>query len=174
LCGASYGGLPATGAADRAADRVRLLVYIDGLVPVPGRPALDQFPARFAGLVRDGIAAHGPAWRVPMPAGFFDALIPPGSVPEAVRQDYLDRARAHPAASFTEPSPPTGALDAVPKAFIRCTTDEWAAQLGGDPVAAAAACARDAGWTYREIGVGHDPQVFDAEGIARLMIELAN
>jgi pimeloyl-ACP methyl ester carboxylesterase len=174
LCGASYGGLPATGAADRAADRVRLLVYIDGLVPVPGRPALDQFPARFAGLVRDGIAAHGPAWRVPMPAGFFDALIPPGSVPEPVRQDYLDRVRAHPATSFTEPILPTGALDSVPKAFIRCTTDEWAAQLGGDPVAASAARARDAGWAYREIGVGHDPQVFDAEGIARLMIELAS
>ena len=174
LCGASYGGLPATGAADRAADRVRLLMYIDGLVPVPGRPAIDQFPAWFAGLVRDGIAAHGSAWRVPMPAGFFDALIPPGSVPEVVRQDYLDRVRAHPAASFTEPIRPTGALESVPKAFIRCTAGEQAAQLGGDPVAASAARAREAGWTYREIGVGHDPQVFDAEGIARLMIELSN
>ena len=44
LCGASYGGLPATGAADRAADRVRLLVYIDGLVPVPGRPPMTSSP----------------------------------------------------------------------------------------------------------------------------------
>jgi pimeloyl-ACP methyl ester carboxylesterase len=174
LCGASYGGLPATGAADRAADRVRLLVYIDGLVPVPGRPAIDQFPARFADMIRDGIAEHGSAWRVPMPAGFFDALIPAGSVPDAVRHDYLDRVRAHPAASFTEPIRHTGALESVPRAFVRCTTREWSEQLGGDPVAMAAARARDAGWAYREINVGHDPQVFDAEGIARLMIELAN
>ena len=92
LCGASYGGLPATGAADHAADRVRLLVYIDGLVPVPGRPAIDQFPASFADMIRDGIAEHGSAWRVPLPAGFFDALIPAGSVPEAFRQDYARRA----------------------------------------------------------------------------------
>jgi hypothetical protein len=56
----------------------------------------------------------------------------------------------------------------------RCTTGEYAEQLGGDPVAAAAAHALEAGWTYREINVPHDPQVFDAEGIARLMIELAN
>ena len=174
LCGASYGGLPATGAADRAADRVRLLVYIDGLVPVPGRSAIDQFPARFADMIRDGMAEHGSVWRVPMPAGFFDALIPPGSVPEAGRQDYLDRVRAHPAATFTEPTRQTEALESVPRAFIRCTADEWAEQLGGDPVAVAAAHARDAGWAYREINVGHDPQVFDAEGIARLMIELAN
>jgi pimeloyl-ACP methyl ester carboxylesterase len=174
LCGASYGGLPATGATDRAADRVRLLMYIDGLVPVPGRPALDQFPAWFADMVREGIAAHGSAWRVPMPAGFFDALIPAGAVPEAVRQDYLDRVRAHPAASFTEPVRHTDALESVPKAFIRCMAGDFEEQLGGDLVAAAAARALEAGWTYREINVGHDPQVFDAEGIARLMIELAS
>ena len=174
LCGASYGGIAATGAADRAADRVRLLVYIDGLVPVPGRPAIDLFPASIADMIRDGIAEHGSAWRVPMPAGLFDALIPPGSVPEAVRQDYLDRIRAHPAASFTEPIRHTGAAESVPKAFVSCTTGNYAEQVGGDPVAVAAAHAREAGWTYREIPVGHDPKVFDAEGIARLMIELAN
>src|SRR5215472_13699885 len=48
LCAASYGAMPATGAADRAADRVRLLLYVDGLVPLPGRSALDLAPARFA------------------------------------------------------------------------------------------------------------------------------
>lgn len=174
LCGASYGGMSATGAADRAADRVRLLVYVDGLIPVPGRPAIDLFPAGVAGLIREGLAAHGPAWRLPMLAGLFEALIPAGSVPEAVRQDYLDRIRAHPAASFIEPVPLTGAVESVPRAFVRCTAGAWADHVGGDPVAAAAACAREAGWTYREINVPHDPQVFDAEGIARLMIELAD
>jgi hypothetical protein len=95
-------------------------------------------------------------------------------VPEAVRQDYLDQIRAHPAASFTEPIRHTGALESVPKAFVSCTTRNYAEQFGGDPVAVAAAHARESGWTYREINVGHDPQVFDAEGIARLMIELAD
>ena len=174
LCGASFGGMAATGAADRAADRVRLLVYIDGLVPVPGRPAVDLFPARYADMIRDGIADHGPAWRAPMPAELFDALIPPGSVPETVRQDYLDRIRAQPAASFTEPIRLTGALESVPKAYVRCTAEQYAQELGGDPMAAAAARARDAGWAYRQINTLHDPQLFDAEGIARLMIELAS
>jgi hypothetical protein len=34
--------------------------------------------------------------------------------------------------------------------------------------------ARDAGWTYRQFNTPHDPQLFDAEGIAQLMIELAS
>ena len=142
LCAASYGGMPASGAADRAADRVRLLVYVDGLVPVSGRSAVDLFPARYADMIRDGLAEHGPAWRVPMPAALFDALIPAGSVPEAVRRDYLDRIRAHPAATFTEPVRHTGALESVSRAFIRCTTSEWAEQLGGDPVAASSVVRR--------------------------------
>jgi len=174
LCGASYGGLPATGAADRAADRVRLVVYVDGLVPVPGSAAVDQFPARFASLIRDGLAEHGPAWRMPMPAGLFDSLIPAGSVPDAVRQDYLSRIRPHPAATFTEPARHTSAPDPAPRAFIRCTASTLEGKLGRDPVAVGAARARDAGWVYREMNVGHDPQVFDAGGTARLLTELAN
>src|SRR5690348_7995502 len=128
----------------------------------------------YATMIRDGIAEHGSAWRVPMPAVLFDALIPAGSVPEAVRQDYLDRIRAHPAASFTEPIHLTDALESVPKAFVRCTAGEYAEEAGGDPVAAGAAHALEAGWTYQEINTPHDPQVFDAEGIAQLMIELAS
>src|SRR5262249_17649147 len=163
LCAASYGAMPATGAADRAADRVRLLLYVDGLVPLPGPSALDLAPARFADLINDGLAEHGAAWRVPIPVSLLDALIPAGSVPDDVRQDYLERIRAHPAATFTEPIRFSDALESVPRAFVRCTASEWADALGGDPVAAAAARARDAGWTYREIHVPHDPQVFDPE-----------
>ena len=55
---------------------------------------------------------------------------------------------------------------------VNPSAGEWAGKAGGDPVAAGAARARDAGWVYREISVGHDPQVSDAEGIARLLTGL--
>src|SRR5262245_23316915 len=61
LCGASYGGMPATGAADRAADRIRLLMYIDGLVPVPGQQAVDMFTAAYSDSTRPGSAQNGTA-----------------------------------------------------------------------------------------------------------------
>ena len=173
LAGASYGGLAATGAAGPAAERVRLLVYIDGLVPIDGQPPIATFPEAFAASVRDGVARYGPAWRVPMPEGLFEDLLPAGSVSEAVRASYRERIRDHPAATFIEPIHLSAAAEAVPRAYIRCTAAGYAERMGGDPVAIAAERARAAGWTYREIAVGHDPQVFDPEGIARLLTDLA-
>ncbi len=173
LCGASYGGLPVTGAADRVAERIRLLVYIDGLVPLLGQSAVDLFPVWFSDLVRDGLIEHGPTWRIAMPSNLFEALIPPGSVPDAVRREYLARIRPHPAASFVESLHLTGVWESVPKAFVRCTATSWADKVAGDPVAAGATRARNAGWTYRELPVPHDPQVFDPDGIARILTELA-
>ena len=51
LCGASYGGMPVTGAADRVADRIRLIAYVDALVPADGQSALDLLPR--------GVRRHG-------------------------------------------------------------------------------------------------------------------
>ena len=67
LCGASYGGMPVTGAADRAADRVGSVVYVDALVPLAGQSALDLLPEAFGDMVRSGVDEHGANWRVPMP-----------------------------------------------------------------------------------------------------------
>jgi hypothetical protein len=94
-----------------------------------------------------------------MPHGLFDALIPEGTVPDAVRDDYLDRIRDHPAASFTEPIQLTDASGLIPRVFVRCITGQYTDEFGGDPVAIATAHAREHGWTYREIRVPHGPTV---------------
>ena len=41
LVGASYGGMVITGVADRMADRIRLLVYLDAALPEPGQSLFD-------------------------------------------------------------------------------------------------------------------------------------
>src|SRR5215216_2513970 len=41
LIGHSYGGMVATGVADRARDKVRQLIYIDAFVPADGQSLLD-------------------------------------------------------------------------------------------------------------------------------------
>ncbi|MEO8694523.1 MAG: alpha/beta fold hydrolase [Acidimicrobiales bacterium] len=173
LCGASYGGMPVTGAADRAADRIRLVIYVDALVPRAGQSAVDLLPKSFGAMVGAGIAEHGPQWRVPMPPQLFDALIPPGSVPDRVRADYRARVRDQPAATFIEPVRLSGAVDHLPRAFVRCTTANFGDEFGDDPIEACAARARAEGWSYRELAVPHDPQVFDPVGIAALIDELA-
>ena len=46
LIGHSYGGMVATGVADRARDRVAQLIYLDAFVPRNGQALVDLVPDR--------------------------------------------------------------------------------------------------------------------------------
>ncbi len=174
LVGASYGGMPVTGAADRAAERVKLVVYVDALVPRAGQSALDLLPEPFGTVVRSRVDELGGRCRVPMPPELMAALLPPGSIPDDVRDRYVTRVRAQPAATFMEPIHLTGGVEGLPRAFVRCTTASFTDELGGDPIEACARRARAAGWPYRELLAPHDPQVFNPVGIATLLEELSD
>lgn len=173
LCGASYGGVPVTGAADRAPERIGGVVYLDGLVPVDGQSALDLLPEAFAAMVREGLDQHGDHWRVPMPPDLLDALLPDGSLTEDLRSAYIARLRDHPARTFTEPLRLTGAVDRLARAYVHCTMAAFGEEIGGDPIEACAARARDEGWLYRELATPHDPQLYDPTGVADLLHEVA-
>src|SRR3981189_402247 len=63
LVGHSYGGMVATGVADRARDRVAQLIYIDAFVPEDGQSLLDlNEPDRQR---TQELAKTGDGWRVP-------------------------------------------------------------------------------------------------------------
>jgi pimeloyl-ACP methyl ester carboxylesterase len=174
LCGASYGGMPVTGAADRVPDRIRLVAYVDALVPSDGQCALDLLPAAFRETVNGGLAAHGPGWRVPIPDLLLESLYPPGALEEPERARVLARIRPQPAASFVERVHLTGAVERLPRAFIRCTATGWTSAAGGDPVAEGAARARAEGWLYEELPLGHDPHLFNPALTAATLEELAS
>lgn len=169
LCAHSYGGLPASGAADRAAARIALVVYVDALLPADGQSAFDLLPAAFATAAR-AAAERGDGWRVPIP----DALLPPeGCVPDEVRAAYVARLRDQPLATWADPVHLTGALDRLPRAFVRCTAGELAGRAGADPIEPGAARARALGWPYRELSLPHDPQLVDPAALAAVLHELA-
>jgi len=167
LCGASYGGMVITGAADRAPGRIALLVYVDALVPVDGQCGLDLLPERFGVLVRAAADEHGHGW-IAIP----DAVLPPRDpvVDDAVAR-YVARLRDQPVATFTEPIHLTDAAARVRRAFIRCTGYELdEAQAPLEPMAARA---RAEGWPYRELDAPHDPHLFSPTGTAVMLDELA-
>lgn len=163
MCAQSYGGVPVTAAADRLAERIRLLIYIEALIPRNGQSALDLLPSWFGTEARRTADERG---RVPLPA----VLVPPkGWIAEEERLSYIRRLGPQPLGTLTEPVHLTGAVDRLPTAFIRCTRDA----PPGDPIAAMAERARDQRWAYRELPVPHDPQLLDPDGIARVLDELA-
>lgn len=170
LCGASYGGMPVTGAADAVPERVALVIYIDAIVPDDGQSALDLLPAQFGEMVRAGLDEHGAAWRVPIPPGLLPSAqwAAPGDLTR-----YVARLRDQPAASFTEPLRLTGGIDTVPRAFVHCLDSDFD-DVGADPVAPCAARARAAGWPYRKLHAPHDPQLADPAGTAAILHELSS
>ena len=166
LCGASYGGMPITGAADRASERIALLVYIDALVPMDGQSGLDLLPERFGALVRAAADRHGHGW-IAIPDG---ALPPQGLRVDQTVARYVARLHDQPVATFTEPIHLTDEATRVRHAFIRCTGYEL--DVGGDPIEPMAARAHAEGWPYREMNAPHDPHLFDPNATAVVLEEL--
>ena len=64
LIGRSYGGMVATGVADRAGDKVKQLIFVDAFAPDEGRSLLDLLPESEQNRMRD-LAISGNGWRVP-------------------------------------------------------------------------------------------------------------
>src|SRR3954462_3849553 len=62
LIGHSYGGMVATGVADRARDRVTQLIYLDAFVPEDGQSLFDLNGSRDQMMKA---AAEGDGWRAP-------------------------------------------------------------------------------------------------------------
>jgi pimeloyl-ACP methyl ester carboxylesterase len=167
LCGASYGGMAVTAAADRVPERVALVIYIDALVPRDGQCGLDLLPQPFGRLVRAAADARGHGL-VAVP----EAILPPaGIIPEDRRARFIARLRGQPVATFTEPVRLTGAIDGIPRAFVRCTGGDM--DIGGDPIEPMAARARAEGWPYRELAAPHDPHLFEPSATVAVLDELA-
>jgi len=64
LVGHSYGGMVATGVADRVPERIAKLVYVDAFVPMDGQALVDLLPPGRAQGMRDAAKALD-GWRVP-------------------------------------------------------------------------------------------------------------
>lgn len=65
LVGHSYGGMVVTAVADRVAERIGTLVYLDAALPRSGEAMIDfVLPERRAKIL-EGVQARGEGWKVP-------------------------------------------------------------------------------------------------------------
>lgn len=109
LCGHSYGGMVITGAADKAPEQLRALVYLDAFLPANGQSLMDLVSPEQAANFRDSARTKGAGSRVaPIPA-------------EVVAVNLQDRAWIdrqcvnHPLQSLEQKLSLTGAWGKVPK-----------------------------------------------------------
>lgn len=157
----SYGGMVATGVADRMRERISRLVYLDAFVPRDGQCLLDlQAPehrARVGQLVRE----QGGGYLVPPNP-------PPPDTPEADIAWMLARRRAQPLATFSTPVRLTRGETDLPRSFIYCT------KVGpGDVFKQFADRARrEHGWRYFEIEASHNPHITVPEKLMAVLDEI--
>ncbi len=158
--GHSFSGLVATAAAARLRNTAVGLMYVDALIPEPGRSFKDMAGPAFSTV----LAAHvHDGWLVrPWPMSAF------GIVEPQMIKDFAPRLTSTPLAAFTAPY--TFALpDAdLPKAFIRCTRN------ANPLIAAQAAKAEILGFDSVEIDSGHAPMVTEPRLLASALLECAS
>src|SRR5471032_386345 len=71
LLGHSYGGMVATGVADKVGSRIARVIYLDAFAPKDGQSLFDLVGPKTEGNMRAGAARDGEGWRIPagpMPA----------------------------------------------------------------------------------------------------------
>ena len=157
LVGHSYGGMVATSVADRAADRIRHLVYLDAFVPRDGQSLND---------LRPGAPAHAGG-------GGADWLTPANPLPPDTPEEDVDwimaRRMAHPRRCFEQRSRLTGAVEQLPRTYIYCTRP-----APGDGFRGFARRAQtEPGWSYLEIDASHNPHITVPDSLARLLDGIA-
>ena len=158
----SYGGIPATGAMESIAGRVRTLVYLDALLPRSGQSMLDIVGA---GDTRDGMvqraAAEGEGW-----------FIPPSDASHWGVTDPDDlvwvngKVTSQPFKTYQDPVPAAERAWAHPTVYIECRPST------PFPLDNPRARAADGGpYRYLVIDAAHDVMVTAPDELTALLIE---
>ncbi|MGI9145441.1 MAG: alpha/beta fold hydrolase [Chloroflexota bacterium] len=177
LVGHSYGGMVITGVADRAADRIGSLVYLDAFLPEDGQALVDLIPPTARASLSDRVLSEGDGWQLrtyrPVPWEVY--LRESWGVSAAADVEWImERLQAQPFQTFTEPVRRRNpAAEKIDQMYILCN----GGVPGGHPngtFASAAEAAREAGsgWGYRELLTGHAAMVTAPLALADLLLDV--
>jgi len=156
LLGHSYGGMVATGVADRVRERIEQLIYVDAFVPRDGQSLLDL--NEVARVRMREAAKAGDGWRVP------PNPTPLDTSPEDVAW-LTPRRVAMPIKCFETKLKLHNGEPSLPRSYIYATRITPADTFG--PFARRARS--EPGWRYDEIDASHSPNVSAPEALMQLL-----
>jgi pimeloyl-ACP methyl ester carboxylesterase len=158
LIGHSYGGMVATGAADRMPDRIAKLIYIDAFVPRDGTCSFDYLPPEARARMEAGAAG---GWRVP------SNPVPPDTSAEDL--EWISPRRVpQPIECFREPVKLQRGETKIPRSYIYA-----ARSAPGDVFRQFAERARAEGWDYHEMDASHSPHITAPAALAEILDRIA-
>ena len=157
----SYGGMVATGVADRLPERFRGVVYLDALVPHDGAAVLDLIGPDLAARMRADVEARGDGWRVPTGPDMLAqyGVHDPDDVAWA-----LPRTADQPFATYRDPLRLTGGIDRLPRSYV------WFSRSPVIPAATVDALRADPGWGFATVDAEHDAIITDPQEVAEALL----
>ena len=158
LVGHSYAGMVVTGAADRAADRIARLVYLDAVVPKDGQCLYDRVPPQVRTHWEEQARVAGEGWRVPVSVATSQFL---GLKTEEDLCWVMPRLTPHPIRTFQDALRLSARFPQMPRAYINC--------IGDKPPGQPRTIQADGIEDYHELRAGHDAMVTAAEDVAALL-----
>ncbi|MEJ8853302.1 alpha/beta hydrolase [Variovorax robiniae] len=162
LVGHSYGGMVATGVADRAPERIAHLVYLDAFVPKDGQSLADLVGEAAHARVLAAARERGEGWRIPP-----NPMPPDTSADDAAWAN--PRRMMQPLKTFEQKLRLTGALENLPRSYIYCTRPG-----PGDVFRQFTARAQsEAGWRCFELDASHNPHITMPDTLAALLGKIA-
>jgi pimeloyl-ACP methyl ester carboxylesterase len=161
LIGHSYGGMVATGVADRARGRIAQLVYLDAFVPRDGESLSDLLPPERAQEMR-ARAKAGDGWRIP------PNPMPPDT-PEADAAFAAPRRVPQPLKTFEQRLRLTNGEPVPPRHYIYCKRN-----APGDGFRRFYERAQsEPGWRAYALDASHNPHVTAPDALTALLSEIA-
>ena len=161
LLGHSYGGMVATGVADRAPERIAQVVYLDAFVPRDGQSVMSMQTEDNRQRVREAARTQGDGWRIPANP------MPPDTSPPDFEWATPKRVM-QPIKTFEQAIVLTGGAAALPTAYIYCT------RFGpGDVFRQFADRAKnEPGWNYLEMDASHNPHITVPQALMQVLHSL--
>lgn len=158
LIGHSYGGMVATGVADRVRGRVAKLVYIDAFAPRDGDSVFSLTPGREEIM---GAAAK-------KNGGFIPPNPMPADTSESDKSWAEPRRRPQPLKTFSQPLRLLHGEPTLPRHYIyckRCPPDDRFRKFYER--------GKREGWDTYEIDSSHNPHITTPDALAQLLHEIA-
>ncbi len=161
LLGHSYGGMVATGVADKARGRIARIVYIDAFAPNDGQSLFDLVGPKAEGNMRAGATKEGDGWRLPINP------MPPDTAPEDVAW-ASPRRRPQPIRTFEQKLKLESKEPPPPRHYIYATRNG-----PGDVFRQFSTRAKsEAGWKSYELDCSHNPHITCPDALMALLTRI--
>ncbi|MCZ6604076.1 MAG: alpha/beta hydrolase [Alphaproteobacteria bacterium] len=164
LAGHSYGGTVITGAAERVADRLDAMVYVDAFLPRDGESSFSRMDEGAVAAIKKAAEEKGGGWRVPPRTAEFNRIRD-----AADRVLYDTHVVGHPIGCMAQPIKHTNAWQKVRHlVYVHCT-ENTPSPFG----AIAAKLKDDTAWKMHELPCGHIAMLDMPDELAEILGSVA-